>query len=38
MPFKSVIPPLILGNSILLKHSPSTPMCGEALNEAFKEA
>ena len=27
MPFKSLVPPLILGNPILLKHAPSTPLC-----------
>lgn len=29
---------MILGNSIMLKHSPSTPLCAEALEGAFKEA
>ena len=29
---------MILGNSIMLKHSPSTPLCALALDEAFKEA
>ena len=38
MPFKSLLPPLILGNPILLKHSPSTPQCGEALEKIFREA
>ena len=27
LPFKSFIPTMIMGNSILLKHSPSTPLC-----------
>ena len=31
LPFKSAIPPLVLGNSIMLKQSPSTPLCGVAL-------
>jgi len=38
LPFKSVVPPLIMGNSILLKHSPSTPLCAQALMELFAEA
>jgi len=38
LPFKSAIPPLVLGNSIMLKQSPSTPLCGIALAEAFEEA
>ena len=36
--FKSVLPPMIIGNSIILKHSPSTPLCALAVDEAFKEA
>ena len=31
MPFKSMIPPLVLGNPILMKHAPSTPLCAEAI-------
>jgi succinate-semialdehyde dehydrogenase/glutarate-semialdehyde dehydrogenase len=38
LPIKSVIPPMVLGNSIMLKHAPSTPLCAMALDEAFKEA
>ena len=38
MPFKSMIPPLVLGNPILMKHAPSTPLCAEALDKLFKEA
>ena len=38
LPFKSIIPPMILGNSIMLKHSPQTPLCALALKEAFTEA
>jgi len=38
LPFKTAIPPLIIGNSILLKHSPSTPLCALALQEIFNEA
>jgi len=36
--FKSVIPPIVMGNSILLKHSPSTPLCAQAIQEAMGEA
>ena len=38
IPFCTIIPPLVLGNSVMLKHSPSTPLCALALNEAFSEA
>ena len=38
LPFKSAIPPLIMGNSILMKHSPSTPLCSLAIHEAMCEA
>lgn len=38
LPFKAALPPMITGNSILLKHSPSTPLCAEALQEAMSEA
>ena len=38
MPFKSMIPPLILGNPILMKHAPSTPLCAEALEKLFVDA
>lgn len=38
LPFKSCIPPLVLGNSIMMKHSPGTPLCALALSEAFTEA
>ena len=27
-----------MGNSILLKHSPSTPLCGNTIQEAMSEA
>ena len=29
---------MIMGNSILLKHSPSTPLCALAIQEAMTEA
>ena len=38
MPFKSMIPPLVLGNPILLKHAPSTPLCALALEKLFIDA
>ena len=38
IPFKAIIPPLVLGNSIIMKHSPSTPLSALALEEAFTEA
>lgn len=38
IPFKSAIPPLIMGNSILQKHAPSTPLCAQAIHEAMAEA
>lgn len=27
LPFKSCIPPMVAGNSVMLKHAPSTPLC-----------
>ena len=38
LPFKACLPPLIMGNSIMLKHSPSTPLCAEAIEQSFLEA
>jgi succinate-semialdehyde dehydrogenase/glutarate-semialdehyde dehydrogenase len=38
MPFKSMIPPLVLGNPILMKHAPSTPLCAEAIEKLFHDA
>lgn len=38
LPFKSMIPPLIIGNPILLKGAPSTPLCSNALEELFFDA
>ena len=37
-PFKSFVPNLLHGNPILLKHSPTTPQCGEAIESIFHEA
>lgn len=30
-----VVPALLAGNTVLLKHSPKTPLCGEQIAEAF---
>jgi len=38
LPFKSVLPPMMMGNSILSKHSPSTPLSALAIHEAMIEA
>lgn len=38
IPFKACISPMILGNSILLKHSDTTPMCALALERLFIDA
>lgn len=38
LPFKACIPPMVSGNSIMLKHAPSTPLCAQALHDAFAEA
>jgi acyl-CoA reductase-like NAD-dependent aldehyde dehydrogenase len=34
----AVIPALLAGNAVLLKHSAQTPLCAERMVEAFKEA
>src|SRR4051812_45382012 len=33
-----VIPALLAGNSVILKHSPQTPLCGEIFDQCLKEA
>jgi acyl-CoA reductase-like NAD-dependent aldehyde dehydrogenase len=33
----TVIPAILAGNSVILKHSAQTPLCAERLHEAFKE-
>jgi succinate-semialdehyde dehydrogenase/glutarate-semialdehyde dehydrogenase len=38
MPFKSMTSPLLLGNPILLKHAPSTPLCAAAIEKLFEDA
>jgi acyl-CoA reductase-like NAD-dependent aldehyde dehydrogenase len=34
----SVVPAIIAGNAVVLKHSPQTPLCAERYAEAFQEA
>ena len=34
----TVVPAILAGNTVLLKHSPQTPLCGERIAEAFAEA
>lgn len=34
----TVVPALIAGNAVILKHSPQTPRCAERMAEAFAEA
>jgi acyl-CoA reductase-like NAD-dependent aldehyde dehydrogenase len=34
----SIVPALMAGNGVLLKHSPQTPLCAERYAEAFAEA
>jgi len=34
----TVIPALLAGNAVVLKHSPQTPLCGERIQEALLEA
>jgi acyl-CoA reductase-like NAD-dependent aldehyde dehydrogenase len=34
----SVVPALLAGNVVLLRHSPQTPLCAERLDEAFRAA
>lgn len=38
MPFKSMIPPMVHGNPILLKGAPSTPQCTAAIEQLFRDA
>lgn len=38
IPFRTVLSPMILGSSILLKHSATTPLCSLALNRLFNDA
>jgi acyl-CoA reductase-like NAD-dependent aldehyde dehydrogenase len=34
----SIVPALMAGNTVILKHSSQTPLCGERISEAFAEA
>ena len=34
----AVVPALMAGNAVLLKHSAQTPLCAERFGEAFKAA
>jgi acyl-CoA reductase-like NAD-dependent aldehyde dehydrogenase len=34
----SIIPSVLAGNSVILKHSPRTPLCGEHYESTFKAA
>lgn len=34
----AIIPAILAGNSVLLKHSAQTPLCAERLHQAFEEA
>jgi len=34
----TVVPAILCGNAVILKHSPQTPLCSERLSEAFIEA
>src|SRR5438105_5472417 len=36
--FKVLVPALVLGNPILLKHAHTVPQCSEALEDLFKQA
>ena len=38
MPFKSMTAPLLLGNPILMKHAPSTPLSAAAIEKLFIDA
>lgn len=34
----TVVPAIMAGNSVVLKHAPQTPLCGERFAEAFRES
>jgi len=34
----SVVPAILAGNAVLLRHSPQTPLCSERMGEAFRQA
>lgn len=37
-PINSIIPALLAGNAVILKHSAQTPLCAERIFEAFQQA
>ena len=37
-PINAIIPALLAGNAVLLKHASQTPLCAERMFDAFKEA
>jgi len=37
-PINVIIPAILAGNSVILKHSPQTPLCAERIHEAFRTA
>ena len=37
VPFKAFLPPMAMGNTILMKHAPGVPMCAEAIQDAMNE-
>ncbi|MDR4513816.1 aldehyde dehydrogenase family protein [Nitrosomonas sp.] len=37
-PINSIIPALLAGNTVILKHSAQTPLCAERIVEAFEQA
>jgi len=37
-PINAIIPALLAGNSVILKHSSQTPLCAERIDDAFKAA
>lgn len=34
----SIIPAVLAGNSVVIKHSPRTPLCGEHFQKTFEQA
>jgi succinate-semialdehyde dehydrogenase/glutarate-semialdehyde dehydrogenase len=38
IPFKASLSSIILGNSIMLKHSSTTPLCSLAIQRLFNDA
>jgi succinate-semialdehyde dehydrogenase/glutarate-semialdehyde dehydrogenase len=38
LPFKTVIPQLVVGNTVLVKNASNTPQCGQKLQEVFEKA